>query len=162
MSKRVYRYPFATRFFMFLGIVVAALFILAFIFYLVISSANLINGITNPPDRAFELFLLIFGFFIFLYVVNLYLDIEILDDGLLLNASGIRFRVKWSDIKKVRRGYGNIFKTYAIETKSLTPFHRVYGIMYLKNFSRCFIVWSILPDYERLVSVIKEKRLSRF
>lgn len=155
MNKRVFQYPFITRLGMSLGLGWAALLLLGFMYYLVTTFVNLINSIANPPDIVIRLLSLIFGFFMFLYIVNLYPNIEVIKDGLLINASGIKFHAQWDDIKKVKRGHGKIFKTFAVETNALTPFHRVYGIMYLKTFSRCFIIWSILPEYEKLLSEIK-------
>lgn len=156
MNKRVFRYPFITRLGMSLGLGGASLFLIGFLYFLVITMKNLINGIPNRPDIVGLLLSLFFGFLMFLYIVNAYPDIEVAEDGLLLNASGIRFHVLWGDIKRVRRGYGKVFKTYAIETNGLTPFHRMYGIMYLQTFTRCFIIWSIMPDYENLLSEIRK------
>jgi hypothetical protein len=156
MNKCVFRYPFRLRFFMKLGLVVfGAVFLIGFPYYLSVSVLNIFHHVPNPPDRLFLLLTLVCLFLGSLYITNSYPDIKIVDDGLQLNSSGIKFHVCWQDIQKVYRGKGYYFKVFLIETKTLTPFHRIYGLMYGNSNVPSFLIWSILPGHEKLLHEIK-------
>ncbi len=161
MEKKIYRYPLVMRIGEFVGAMMVVFLALTFLYYLIVSLANIIHQVANPPNRLGLLVTTFFGVFFVLYIFNLFPYIEIMEDGLLLRTPGIKIRVPWQSIKKVRRGNGYIFKVFAVESSSLTPFHRIYGILYTSSFTPCFLVWDTLPGYKKILSEIKTNIHSR-
>ena len=69
--------------------------------------------------------------------------------------------ISWNDIAEFRPakvfGFRMIKDASIVVTRSaLTPFHRLYGLMYGKTNQPSLLIWSYISNYENLVTIIKE------
>lgn len=108
----------------------------------------------------------LFGAYV-LYVSNFWPEIASDEEGLLVRFSFWRLRVRWEDVIEVKPRFGTILwkrfmgslagpDGYVVKTRTLTPFHRLYGLIVL-SFSSSFFLQSDINDFQELLKEIQNK-----
>jgi len=72
------------------------------------------------------------------------------------------FRINWEDIVKIKKNSLLSFlgaSRFIVQTKSLTPFHRFYGL-YALSFAPSFLVKSDIQDFSLLLERIQEHKFN--
>jgi hypothetical protein len=92
------------------------------------------------------------------YAVNLYPNVEVVEDGLWVDFFWTRRHLPWSNLVDTIETGKMAYKSWAVEVKRFSLLHRLYGLLYLKSFSRpCFIVFSYLPNHDKLIEKINRE-----
>lgn len=92
------------------------------------------------------------------YAVNLYPNVFVVDQGLLIDFYWAKRLIPWENIVAVVDTGGKASKSWAVEVSRLSLLHRMYGFFYLKSFSRpCFIIFSFMPEYGKLLEKINKE-----
>lgn len=75
-------------------------------------------------------------------------DIWVDEEGLLVEFLWRKIRVKWNDIEKMKKS--PLAGIMVVSVKTLTPFHRIFGILYGFSNKPAFIISPSINDYEDL------------
>ncbi len=99
--------------------------------------------------------------FVYAFLSYLATDIVAQEDGLQIKFIFKTLFISWEDIAEFRPakvfGFRMIKNASIVVTRSaLTPFHRLYGLMYGKTNQPSLLIWPYLGNYENLVTIIKE------
>lgn len=98
----------------------------------------------------------------FIFVRGFYADVISDSKGLHFIFLGRQVEIPWEEIIEVKPVFNLSFlnKRYcAIRTRSLTPFHRLYGLLYSFTFHPCLIITSGLKNYTELKRRIEIKSM---
>ena len=88
-------------------------------------------------------------------------NIIITDEGLLVEFLGKDLFVPWDKITEIKPSYGfwknsrNPKPIYVVLTEALTPFHRLFGLLYRLSVKPAFIIYPTISEYQSLVETIK-------
>lgn len=92
------------------------------------------------------------------YAVNLYPNVDVVEDGLRIDFFWSKLHIPWSQVVDVVQNKNPTYKSWSVEVTRLTPLHKLYGFLYLKSFSRpCFVIFSYLPDHPKLIEKINKQ-----
>ena len=98
-----------------------------------------------------------------LFFANMFPEITTDENGLLVRFFLWRLRVKWEDLIEVKEfSFARLLSgtsQYVIKTKSLTPFHRFYGL-YALSFSPSFLIRSNIIDFSLLLKRIQQRKFN--
>lgn len=111
-------------------------------------------AIQDEPKILFSLLFFIPAGLLFLFFANLYPEIKTDDRGLLVRFFLSWLRVKWDDVQSVAPGL--LADDLVIQTRSLTGFHRLYGLWEL-SFEPCFLIKPRISNYRKLMALIELK-----
>jgi len=108
------------------------------------------------------LFYFVWGLFP-IFFANMFPEITTDENGLLVRFFLWRLRVKWEDLIEVKEfSFARLLSgtsQYVIKTKSLTPFHRFYGL-YALSFSPSFLIRSNIIDFSLLLKRIQQRKFN--
>jgi|SRR5687768_9043413 len=98
---------------------------------------------------------------VYTFLSYLVTDIVLQEDGLQIKFIFKTFFISWNDIAEFRSarvfGLPMLKKASIVVMKNgLTPFHRLYGLMYGKTIQPSLLIWSYISNYEELVVLIKQ------
>lgn len=88
-------------------------------------------------------------------------NITVTDDGLLVEFLWKDLMVSWDKIIEIKPAYGflksrqNTKRIYIVLTNALTPFHRLFGLIYGLSVKPAFIIFPTISEYQSLVETIK-------
>lgn len=125
-------------------------------FYVAIVVAN-----DNTLKERFYLFIffIIWGMCI-LFFANLFPEIVSDENGLAIRFFLWYIKVKWEDIVGIKQmsflSFLSRTSNYVVKTKSLTPFHRFYGL-YGFSFAPSFLVTSEIKDFDLLKERLEKR-----
>jgi len=90
-------------------------------------------------------------------------DIEVEEGGLRIKFMFKSFFIYWNDIDEFKPGktlgLWNLKRTRILVTKNaLTPFHRLYGLMYGNTNKPSLLINTNISNYEELFKIIKNNR----
>ena len=162
MKSTVHNYPF-------LSSILFWVFNL-FAIYMLVGGliSSLYYGITDNLNYLYTYpFFLVFGL-VTLFVANMFTEIISDEDGLLVRFCFWRFRVRWSELVEVKPDFiSSLYKplakvfsistTYVVKTRTLTLFHRFYGL-YVFSFYPSFFMSSSINGFEQLNASIQNKK----
>ena len=110
---------------------------------------------------ALWLFLVPFSFVCIVMAGNFFCDIVIEEQGVTGGLLGHWLPVEWEDIVEIKPCWYNLpwwkAKLWVVATRSLTPFHRFYGVLYVFWGYPSFVFSSGLKGGEQLVYQIKKQ-----
>ena len=157
MPKIYHRYPWYTRYantLLYYSGVGFSLFLFFYPFYLLF--------FRNQPIT-FNLVVAFLFYAILLWgciLLRVYFHPEITTDAAGLHTKFLWFDldIPWRDIIEVRPLFNLRFiKTeQVIRTRSLTPFHRLYGLLYSFSLHPCLIVSTGISDFDELIRRIRD------
>ena len=101
--------------------------------------------------------------FVFIYMANMNVDIEVEDLGLRIKFLFKSLFLSWNEIDEFKPGKTlgliPLKRVRVLVTNSaLTPFHRLYGLMYGGTNKPSLVVVTNISDHEELFKIIKNKR----
>ncbi|MEP7136804.1 MAG: hypothetical protein ABI904_17905 [Chloroflexota bacterium] len=118
-----------------------------------------------PPAHLFWSFVefSIWSPFAFAFISYLATDIEVEEDGLRIKFIFKSFFIGWDDIEDFKPGkilgLLNLKRVRVLVTKNaLTPFHRVYGLMYGGTTKPSLLIGTNISNHEELFKIIKNNR----
>ena len=99
---------------------------------------------------------------VFLLAAYYYQDIYVDDHGLMIEFLWTKIRVHWEDIIEVKYVWGLRFlreekRPLVVVVKSLTPFHRVFGVLYALSLKPAFIIDVTIDDFQSLKKNIQKR-----
>jgi len=156
MPTIIHRYHWITRYsntlFYYFGLAVS-LFIFFYPLYLTV-----IRHQSLPFTMIDLLFLAVFAWICVMIRCNFHPDITSDSDGLHTKFLWFDLDIPWRDIIEVRPLFNLRFiKTeQVIRTHSLTPFHRLYGLLYSFSLHPCLIVSTGISDFDELIRRIRD------
>jgi hypothetical protein len=119
-------------------------------------------------DAVFSNLLSVFGFML-LYSVTILItayflgqNIAVVNEGLLIEFLGKDLFVPWDKVKEIKppfgffRSYRNLKNIYVVLTDALTPFHRLFGLLYGLSVKPAFIIFPSISEYELLIKTINK------
>jgi hypothetical protein len=165
MDTKIYKYGLLTVISRFVFNIFSVLyFFVGLIGFVLIPAFSLIN---QNHDQVSLLFVLggfigwsIWSPFIFIFLATLLSDITITNDGIGAKILWHQCDTEWSSIVDVRVRTG-IFKrrTILILTKNgLTPFHRIYGILYGRRNLPALMIFPSIKDFDLLKKEVLAQR----
>jgi len=94
------------------------------------------------------------------FISYLATDIEVEEGGLRIKFIFKSFFINWSDVEEFKPGKTlgllNLKRTRILVTKNaLTPFHRLYGLMYGSTTKPSLLIGTNISNYEELFRIIK-------
>ena len=95
---------------------------------------------------------------------NFFSDVNADQFGLYVSFLWYRLPVAWQDIieiKEIKPFLFNLSKRptmWVVSTRALTPFHRLYGLLYAFNFYPSFTFHFAIENCEDLINKIKQRR----
>ncbi len=104
------------------------------------------------------LFYSVFLGVVLLITANYFCDIAIDDTGVSVTFLWRVLHVDWQDIITIKpRKFMGRSHSWAVITKRLTPFHRLFGLVYVFSWFPSFIISPSLRDGEALAKIIEER-----
>jgi len=92
------------------------------------------------------------------YAVNLYPNVEVVEGGVRIDFFWKQKFIPWANVVDVIQTGNMAYKSWSVEVTKLSPLHQLYGLFYLKSFSRpCFVIFSYLPDHAKLVEKLNKE-----
>ncbi len=90
-----------------------------------------------------------------------YQDVSVDDDGLLIGFLWKKLRVKWSDVVEVKpiwiyRFAPEEIRPVVVILKGLTPFHRVFGVLYALSLQPAFVITPSISGFQILKDNIRK------
>jgi hypothetical protein len=88
-------------------------------------------------------------------------NITVTEEGLLIGFLWKDLIVSWDKIMEIKPVYGfwrnsrNPKPLYIVLTDALTPFHRLFGLIYGLSVKPAFIIYPTISEYQPLVETIK-------
>ncbi len=132
------------------------LFLLAFVFGGDRSWTDLIKVLVSA------IFAAAFTVSAFLVAAYYFPDIDTDEEGLLVEFLWKRIRVSWNDVIELKPmfrygipSFGNPIPVVVI-TNKLTPFHRLYGLLYGFSFKPAFVIQPAISEFELLKTNIEK------
>jgi hypothetical protein len=105
----------------------------------------------------------IFGFVVLVLTANFFPEIGASTDGLAVSFIFFHLTVRWEDIIDVRPsifGWPGRPSVWVVRTRALTPFHRLYGLLYALKPEPSFIVSHHLAQHKDLLNRIYRRRFN--
>lgn len=101
--------------------------------------------------------------FVFIYMANMNVDIEVEDLGIRIKFLFKSFFVSWNDVDEFKPGKTlglvPLKRVRVLVTNSaLTPFHRLYGLMYGATNKPSLVIGTNISNHEELFKIIENKR----
>ena len=114
-----------------------------------------------PIDNLLGLLFILVVFLIisFLLVAYFYTDLEVDENGLLVEFMWKKLRIPWNKVLQIKPLLGIKLRKRGISVvivDGLTPFHRLYGLIYGFSLKPAFILWPIVSNYEVLKNDIEK------
>lgn len=103
--------------------------------------------------------LLIFSPACILIAAYFYTDLEVDENGLLVEFLWKKLRIPWNKVLQIKPLLGLRLKKqgiYVVIVEGLTPFHRLYGLIYGFSLKPAFVLWSTVNDFEVLRTDIEK------
>ena len=147
----------------------AALFnIAAFVFPIWISYRFISTAVTAgreiAPGKVVEILLLAgFSSLVLLLTANYFPEVKTDEGGLYVSFVWRRLRVPFKDLVQLKPDLMERLlrpsdpRIWVVATRSLTPFHRLYGILYAFWLHPSFILHSSLQSTDRVLEIIRSK-----
>ncbi|HZM22680.1 MAG TPA: hypothetical protein VFC02_13110 [Anaerolineales bacterium] len=106
-------------------------------------------------------YLTIFHFIVLLVAAYFHQDVYVDDQGLFVEFLWNKIKVPWQDIIEVKYIWGVGFlreekRPLVVVVKSLTSFHRVFGVLYAKSIRPAFIIDVTIDDFQTLKKTIQK------
>ncbi len=117
---------------------------------------NALNGVFGWLDALRLAAALLAGGVFWAYATNLYPNVDVAEDGLRVEWFRGMLFIPWERVIRVKEANNLGFKAYAVQVKGLTPLHRLYGMFYLRRFYPAFVIFSNLPEYEKLLETVRK------
>lgn len=125
-------------------------------------SVLLIKWFMNPAfsiDNLLPLvFILIISPICILLAAYFYTDLEVDENGLLVEFLWKKLRISWSRVIQIKPLFGirtRKLGIYVVFVEGLTPFHLFYGLIYGFSLRPAFILWSTVNDFGVLKMILK-------
>jgi len=89
-------------------------------------------------------------------------NITVTDEGLLIEFLCRDLMVSWDKIIEIKPAYGfmrnfrNPKPLFVALTDALTPFHRLFGLIYGLSVKPAFIIYPTISEYQPLIEIIKK------
>lgn len=100
---------------------------------------------------------LMVGWAVGLTLLNSYPTVWLGDQGLVVSTFPLgRVSVSWVDVVDIGAGYVP-FGGVLVRTRRLTPFHRVYGVLYSRTLLPSFAIRRGIDERERLICEIRRR-----
>jgi hypothetical protein len=115
------------------------------------------------PDFPIDGFLALIRILIFSPICSLiaayfFTDLDVDENGLLIEFLWKKLRVPWNKVLQIKPLFGIQNKKhglYVVIVEGLTPFHRLYGLIYGFSLKPAFILWPTINDFEVLKNDIE-------
>jgi len=102
---------------------------------------------------------------VLLITANYFCEVTVDEAGISVTFLWRNLHINWRDIVEIKaKGFLGHSRSWVVLTKKLTPFHRLYGIVYGFSWLPGFIISPSLHDGEKLAGMIEERvkgRLSK-
>jgi hypothetical protein len=149
MKTRLYRYPPNIQVVKIGGWLMT---IIVLVFVVLAVSSRPLALIVSPWEALSVLFLLAFGASVSLYIANLYPNIGVDEQGILVGYLWHYLRVPWQEIIDARpiRAVFGLSLVWLVRTKRLTLLHRLYGFPHTG-----FFISSMISNYAELIREIE-------
>jgi len=89
-------------------------------------------------------------------------NITVTDDGLLVEFLWEDLMIPWNKVIEIKPAFGFLRTSrtqkhiWVVLTDALTPFHRLFGLLYGLSVKPAFIIYPTISEYQSLVETIKE------
>ena len=89
-------------------------------------------------------------------------NINVTDEGLLIEFLWKDLLISWDKVIEIKppfgflRSFRNQKYIYVVLTDALTPFHRLFGLIYGLSVKPAFIIYPTINEYQSLVETIKK------
>jgi hypothetical protein len=95
------------------------------------------------------------------FFANAYPEITVDKNGLYVHFLWYRLPLTWQDIIEVKPYFFSLPNrpSWVVRTRKLTPFHRLYGLLYSFTFLPSFFIFSTIENYEELTKIINKRRI---
>ncbi|MBI5950522.1 MAG: hypothetical protein HY865_02595 [Chloroflexi bacterium] len=134
------------------------------IFFIFIFFTEWFQNPVVPINSLLELVsLLIFSPICILVAAYFYTDLEVDEDGMLVEFLWKKLRIPWNKVLQMKPLFGMKVKKqgiYVVMVDGLTPFHRLYGLIYGFSWKPAFVLWLNVGNFEVLKADI-EKHVRR-
>lgn len=165
MEKRQLKYPPSIELGLKLfGYIMLITFFIIFISNGVLLAKHFFFGTSVSENSTPILCSSAFGIVLFSLILNAFPNVQVAGDGLLIDFFWTRGFIRWDQIGRIEKiqTRRKLYQAWAVEAETLTPFHLAYGLFTIIKPRRCFIVWSILPEYQWLFQEIyKNHRIKK-
>ena len=122
-----------------------------------IRASQAANGVAPSVWLAAFLYMVILEI-ILLITANYFCEIALNETGVNVTFLWYILHVDWQDIVEIKpRRFLGRSHSWVVLTNKLTPFHRLYGIIYGFSWLPSFIISPSLRDGEKLVRMIEER-----
>jgi hypothetical protein len=159
-GQTTYRYPWYIRWFFTIPLNISAFvipiyFVGKFIFR-VITKKSL-----SPEVLLAILFNVVFICVVLILTANFFPEVKADNLGLYVSFLWYRLPVTWQDIIEIKPSFFNLPNrptTWVVLTRTLTPFHRLYGLLYAFTFHPSFILRYEIENRGDLIEKIAQRR----
>jgi hypothetical protein len=112
---------------------------------------------SNQPTTAICLgiFAVIFGGVLGLLLINMFPDIRVNAEGLVIKFLGRPVKVSWNDLVDVRRLGIPLGHIYVVRARKVTSFHRLYGWVYTRSLLPAILVRDSIEDGAELLEKLR-------
>ena len=137
--------------------------ILAFITPLYFLIEFVMRESRNANSASESVWLIFFNYVILpavalLITANYFCEIAVDETGVSVTFLWRKLHVGWQDIVEIKAiRYLGRSHSWVVLTKKLTPFHRLYGVIYGFSWLPSFIISPSLRDREKLARIIEER-----
>ena len=156
MDARLYSHPI---FFQWYKKFVA---VLAFVFppYMIWNSFMGVAPIHSLTEIVVTIFLSLFMMIPILVSAYFWQDIWVDEEGLLVEFLWKKIRVRWIDIIETETAWGFLGRkenrSWVVMVNGLTPFHRMFGVLYGLSLQPAFVIDSSIRDFQALKDIIRK------
>jgi len=157
MTSRQHSHPKHIRWFK--NIIVILAFVYPVYFFL-----KSIYGINPNSLTEISVNIIIAFFMMVTFLVGPYYfgqDVLVDEEGLQIEFLWKKMRVQWTDIIETKTTFGSWFapeknRPLIILVNGLTPFHRIFGVLYGLSIKPGFVIFPSISDFEILINEIKK------
>ena len=159
MTSKKFQYPSYIRWFMRVFNVLGILTPLYFMGSFFITAFQTGNPVSNLIWLVVVLRAVLIGVFLIL-TANYFCEITADKDGLWITFMWKKIRVRWQNIVEIKPTIFNIgggaTQSWIVLVNGLTPFHRLYGLMYGLSLLPGFVVGLPISNSEELLKLMKD------
>lgn len=151
MQPLDHQYSFLVRIFSLVTRITAFVFPAGFLIF-VLMTLEIPFSLVAVPDILYLVFVVVLAWAFFLFSAYFYTGITSDQEGLHTTFLWMRLTVPWEDVIDQMPLYRLPFpkKVWVIRTRSLTPFHRLYGLFYTFSFHPGLVYSAGIAHFEEL------------
>ena len=151
------RYPWYVRYMRLFMYGLGIIFPLFWMAYFIIRILSAFSS-TTFEEIAWIVVMVVISALFPILTANLFPDIEADKENIYIHFLWYRLPVKWQDIIGIKPSWANIPRhptTWVVSTRTLTPFHRFYGLLYAFTVQPSFIIRYEITDRDKLIRLIR-------